>query len=157
MKRSPLISGIGGTKKRNEVYVYTAFRELIEELFEPRGSIPDKLIDLLGNKIKYHLVHKTKGYIILDYGFDDLVKILKLCKGFGLKTPLYKTFPLTLQQLIHDRISIYSAEISHLALIPMIMYRDPSIIVHTDFIRDIRSILQKHASPKEHEESHEKK
>lgn len=156
-KKSPLISGIGGNKERNEVYVYTAFRELIEELFEPRIPIPGELINLLGNKIKYHNVHVTKGYVILDYGFDDLVKILKLCKQFGLKTPLYKTFPLTLHQVIHDRIPIHSSEISHFALIPMILYRDASTIVQKDFIRDIRSIVQKHASPKELEESQEDK
>lgn len=122
-KKHPSISGIGGSRESGESYMQTALRECVEELFEP-SSIPKALFPKLA-EIAPQKVIQTRSYINAIYSFDDLQAMLTIMKRLGLRSPLYETFPKNLTELIMNRIPAKpsdekTAEISHLALIPVI-------------------------------------
>jgi hypothetical protein len=124
-KKYPTISGIGGSREADESYMQTGLRECIEELFAPI-YIPKSLIPKLSVIIPKKVV-KSGTYINIIYTFEDLQLMLKIIKRSGIDSPLYKIFPKTLNELIMSRIPDKSAEISHLALLPVIS----SISAHT--------------------------
>ena len=123
-KKHPSISGIGGSREPGESYMQTALRECVEELFEPT-SIPKALLPKL-TEIAPQKVIQSGSYINAIYSFDDLHAMLKVMKRQGLRSPLYETFPKNLTELIMNRIPTgalsgdKAAEISHLALLPVI-------------------------------------
>jgi hypothetical protein len=130
-KKHPSISGIGGSREPGESYMQTALRECVEELFEPT-SIPKTLIPKLAG-IAPQKVIQTGSYINAIYTFDDLHAMFLIIKRAGLQSPLYKTFPKTLMELIMNRKFTSAAEISHLVLLPVVAqsaetYMDPNFV-----------------------------
>ena len=134
-KMAPSISGIGGTKKPGETFQETAFRETIEELFNVE-KIPAGLLEAIEVNLTPETIAKNDTYVFIVLSFNDLETILRLCKSYGLKTPMYKKFPLTLQDLIFKRLLDSTAEISHLLLIPMVK----EICVDPYFVKDLSLI-----------------
>ena len=137
-KKHPSISGIGGSREPGESYMQTALRECVEELFEPK-SIPKTLIPKLAG-IAPQKVIQTGSYINAIYTFDDLHAMFLIIKRAGLQSPLYKTFPKTLMELIMNRKFTSAAEISHLVLLPVVAqsaetYMDPN------FVADMTSFM----------------
>lgn len=134
-KKHSSISGIGGSRERGENYMQTALRECVEELFEP-PSIPKSLLPKLAS-IAPQKVIQSGFYINAIYTFDDLHRMLLIMKRSGLISPLYKTFPKTLMELIMNRASTPTAEISHLALLPVVAqsadtFMDPYFVADMD-------------------------
>ena len=131
-KKHPSISGIGGSREPGESYMQTALRECVEELFEPT-SIPKALLPKL-TEIAPQKVIQSGSYINAIYSFDDLHAMLKVMKRQGLSSPLYETFPKNLTELIMNRIPTgalsgdKAAEISHLALLPVITQAADTLI-----------------------------
>lgn len=123
-KKHPSISGIGGSREPGESYMQTALRECVEELFEPT-SIPKALLPKL-TQIAPQKVIQSGSYINAIYSFDDLHAMLAIMKRTGLRSPLYETFPKNITDLIMNRVPTgalsgdKAAEISHLALLPVI-------------------------------------
>jgi len=126
------ISGIGGHREDGEAFQQTAFRETLEELFNV-NSFPKGLLEKIENTIVPQRIIKNEMYAFIVLTFKDLEEILRICKRYRLKTPVYKQFPLTLNQLIFNRLFDPDAEITHFALIPMIK----NISIDPHFVEDI--------------------
>jgi len=130
-KRQAFISGIGGRREKDESYIHTALRELIEELFEIDAE--DKIIQLLSERIKPKSIHFQGRYILLEYTFDDLNSILIYLHEHSYSNrALYTTFPISISELIFNRKS-YNGEIKQLVLLPL----EKNIEIDPLFISDI--------------------
>jgi hypothetical protein len=117
-KSLPYISGIGGTKMPGETFQRTAFRETIEEIFDVT-TFPLGLLTTIESILVPTRIIQNGNYIIIVLTFEDLELILRICRAYKLKTSVYDTIPLRLNDLIFNRKLDTSAEITHLALIPL--------------------------------------
>lgn len=136
-KSKRYISGIGGSREEHEAYIYTAFREMVEELFEyknPPKDMIETLIQLESPKKESEL----EKYIILSYSFEFLVTVLKHIASYNLSSKLYDEFPLTLTDLILKRKCITpDPELSHLCLLPVVKYMSRQKIMSRDFYEEL--------------------
>jgi hypothetical protein len=141
-KEKPCISGLGGHAETGETYLQTAYRETIEEIFHV-SVIPNGLIDTLIRKMAPKDVRIKKGYVILRFTFQDLEKLLKLCKQSKLQSPLYPKLPRNLFETIQQREFHKEAEISSLCLLPVVNHNiRVGQFIHPAFVHDIYEIHQ---------------
>ncbi len=141
-KEKPCISGIGGHAEQGETYLQTAYRETIEEIFHV-SAIPNGLVDTLIRKMAPKDVRIKKGYVILRFTFQDLEKLLQLCKQAKLQSPLYPKLPRTLLEVIQQRSIHKDAEISSLCLLPVVNHNiRVGQFIHPAFVHDIYEIYQ---------------
>jgi hypothetical protein len=129
-QQSDYISGIGGKRLQGETHFITAWRETIEELFDPPyipGILMDELRDIQPRDVF------GREYIIISYRFEQLQEMLPIFKRHLVKSKFYKEFPLTIAELILHRIPLKGAEITHLCLLPKV----ENMRVHKEFIGDI--------------------
>lgn len=124
------ISGIGGKRIEGEEYFATAWRETIEELFEPT-HIPANLMNEL-QSIEPARVF-GRDYIIISYRLEQLQDMLPIFKRHLVNSKFYREFPLTISDLILKRIIVRDAEITHLCLLPKV----ENIRVHKEFVGDV--------------------
>jgi hypothetical protein len=131
-KADPSISGIGGAKKPGELFQETAFRETLEELFHVE-TFPTGLLQAIEFSLTPESIVQNGTYLMIVFNFKDLETLLRICKYYRLKSPIYQQFPVTLKDLVFNRETDPGAEISHLTLIPMAKG------VHVDkyFVQDI--------------------
>ena len=115
------LSGLGG--KREVFYTgiqETAFRELLEELFA-FSTISSSLISLLCETFSCpDIMLCDSNYIVYVYSFEHLRRLLHICKSADVVSPLYSSFPDTLEALLFQRQHVGGIEISHLALLPVV-------------------------------------
>ena len=145
---SPSISGIGGKREGTETYMETALRETVEELFG-LSVVPLDLLSRMKGLLEPRRIHKTGSYVLVIYNFNDLEKILELVKRDVKVSPLYKTLPKSISELLLDRtmpvenlpvVNLPVAnlpEISHLCLLPVMK----NCIIDVEFLEDIDIIL----------------
>ena len=131
-KTIPCISGIGGKREGEELYMTTAIRETIEELFGI-VDIPSNLIEEINLKIIPQSIEQNGGYIIAIYSFIDLIQILNIVSSYSLPTLLYEVLPISLHELLFNRKHICEAEISHLVLLPVVS----QLTIDVDLLQDI--------------------
>ena len=127
------LSGFGGRKEETDIdWVHTAFREVIEELFDAT-DVSVALINQLRIAIPYREFDEVGSYINMRCNFGDLLTILNIASKH-IKSPLYKKMPLTLDELLLGRKPQLNSEIGPLALIPV------SVSVHVDpeFTEDLK-------------------
>lgn len=112
-----ILDGIGGTREEGETAIETAFRETLEELFEisPSAALVTEMRRLFKPRSKF----QTGQYICFVYNFKILEKMMVFLKGRGLRSPLYKVFPVTITELLFSR-RIRPTELTHLSLIPFV-------------------------------------
>ena len=131
------LSGIGGKREVSDrTPQETAFREALEELFS-LSDVPYSIIKQLCEVFSTPdpmLVSST--YIAYVYSFNDLTRLLHLCKGFGLVSPVYSSFPETIEDLLFQRIQ-GEGEVSHLAIVPVVKVAP---ILESFFQRDLEKI-----------------
>jgi len=129
------LSGFGGRKEETDIdWVHTAFREVIEELFDVT-DVSVAFINQLRVAIPYRPFDEVGSYINMRCSFADLQTILKIASNH-IKSPLYKKMPLTLDELLLSREPQISSEIGPLALIPVLV----SVLVDPDFTEDLKKI-----------------
>jgi hypothetical protein len=118
IKKEKMISGFGGKRERSdESYYHTAFREMIEELFECKG--PNDIILLCFHfEPKEVLYFEENLYVLLVFDFKQLKSMLEMFNKKGLKPNAYSKFPLTIDQLMFERIKMNS-EITNICLVPL--------------------------------------
>ena len=77
----------------------------------------------------------TKGYVMFRLTFEDLEMALRICAKpkYKLHSNLYRTMPLTLKDLLMNRLPISNTEIGSLALIPIAR----PVIVAEEFTQDL--------------------
>ena len=114
------LSGIGGKKEASDLTPQeTAFREALEELFN-LSDVPRSIIKQLCDAFSTpDPMLVSSHYIAYVYSFDDLTRLLHLCKSFELVSPVYLSFPETIEDLLFQRIQ-GEGEVSHLAIVPVV-------------------------------------
>ena len=119
-----MISGLGGKPLGGETTLETALRETIEEMF---GLTPTHwlLHGLLGFYSNRRAV-LNGSYTMYIFSFKDLVDFMAIVAGFMGESPYYYTFPRTMPELILHRYTPTGAEVSDLALVPVI--KEPFIL-----------------------------
>jgi hypothetical protein len=134
-KTTPYISGFGGNRLEGEPYEHTAVREMIEELFDIEATYD--MITWILNDLKPLRSIKHTGYMVLQYTFDDLDKIIKYLEPTGVNSTLYKVWPKNLYDLIFTRTPTKSSEISTICLLPFVK----DIVIDDKFKKDIDEII----------------
>lgn len=140
-KAQPCISGIGGKCEVGEDVFTCAIREMIEELFEIKHAISGLIWTV--KEVAPYGVLTNQGYYMIMYSFEDLERILRLIQTFGLQSPLYDVFPTNLNELLFKRKTDgISAEISHLALLPLIQHNEATgSFIDSYLMGDMEAIL----------------
>lgn len=113
-----MISGIGGKPKEFEALIHTAFREAIEELFGVKPSY--WLITSLSEIFKNAGSVQNGGYTMFVLSFDELTRFMNYVQASVQTSPYYAQFPESIHDLLLRRRTPPDAEVTHLALIPLV-------------------------------------
>ena len=133
-KRIPALYAIGGKREATDAnYRETASRETIEELFGIQNPSREILQRIL--LFAPHEEMIVNGYIMLRYGFGDLVAMMLTLRDQ--RSPFYRTMPTTVSDLVLGRRDVTGSEMSHLCLLPMV---SPALSVSSDLADDIRRL-----------------
>lgn len=109
-------SGFGGSREARETIRETAFREALEELLEPEGSI-QPLVNSLKERYKSYTVIRKGSYRFLILSFNELLDILKEAKAIDLKSQIYKSIPTTIAAFLTKRQPKPTTEVHELILL----------------------------------------
>lgn len=112
-----LVSGFGGKALEAEESIHGALRETVEELLE-LFDIPQIIDDIFIHYLPQRFF-QNGSYLLLQYTFEDLEDILKTIQSYKVVSPVYETFPLTIQDLLFKRKRSETAEIQCLAFLPL--------------------------------------
>ena len=130
------LSGFGGRRESEDIdWCHTAWREVIEELYN-ESVLPPTLIMTLRVKIPLRQDPTyNNGYVMFRLTFEDLEMALRICAKpkYKLQSNLYTTMPLTLKDLLMNRLLISNTEIGSLALIPIAR----PVTIAEEFTQDI--------------------
>ena len=113
-----MISGIGGKPFELEPLIHTAFRETIEELFGVKPTY--WLITSLAEIFKTAGSVQNGGYTMFVLSFDDLLRFMGYVQISVQTSPYYAKFPESIHDLLLRRRTPPDAEVTHLALIPLV-------------------------------------
>lgn len=113
-----MISGIGGKPFELEPLIHTAFRETIEELFGVKPTY--WLIVSLAEIFKTAGSVQNGGYTMFVLSFDELTRFMNYVEASVQTSPYYAQFPKSLDDLLLRRRAPADAEVTHLALIPLV-------------------------------------
>ena len=133
------ISGIGGKRQGNENFSQTAIREMLEELFQAQCSL--ELIERIEAYVIPESIIRNDNYIILVYSFKSLNDIMKLLISLDAKSPIYRTFPKNLNELIFNRVPLNNSEISCLCLIPVVHHPKTYQFIDDNLLDDMRLLI----------------
>ena len=111
-----IISGIGGRCEEDEDSIHNAIRETIEELFEIY-DVPEVIDEILIHYIPRRFI-TNNTYTILVYTFEDLLDFVKIIESYHLYSPIYETFPKSMEDFLLKRTPTPSSEIKALVLLP---------------------------------------
>jgi hypothetical protein len=129
-----MISGIGGKPFELEPLIHTAFREAIEELFGVKPTY--WLVVRLAELFKHARTVQNGEYTMFILSFDELTRFMNYVQASVQTSPYYAKFPQSVHDLLLCRRAPADAEVTHLALIPLV----------TDYFRvdqrDIPLIIQ---------------
>jgi hypothetical protein len=137
-KNQPRISGLGGKALNGESYITAAIRETLEELFEINPA------PLIIQDIQMYLIPQrtiqNESHTMLEYSFEDLHCMLDILRTHQIQSPLYNTMPKNITELIFRRNINPKAEVSHLALLPMV-HHEGTDFVGKEVLSDIKLLL----------------
>jgi hypothetical protein len=136
-KKIPIISGFGGSLQSGEDWQTAAVRETLEELFDIESPPPELITQiketLFSSSSRQH-VYISENYTYTTLYFSDLITILNLTSDSGIQSPIYpRGIPLTINDLIFNRIFTPKSEVQQLILLPV----DHNIKLDPYFIEDI--------------------
>ena len=134
-KPVPFISGIGGEREVGESLLECAMREMSEELFGLATLNTTALGAPLGC-IRKH------GYAMFVYTFDALERLLRFMRYRRVRSPYYTGgIPGTVGDLVLRRRVVREAELSHLAILPLIAdHPDGAPFVVPYFVADMAAV-----------------
>jgi hypothetical protein len=115
---------------------------MIEELFEVT-TIPLQLIQDIEKYIIPSRFVQTGSYIMAVYTMSDIVPILRLVKRHRIRSPLYEKIPQTLDDLLFKRKipSDKPPEITHLAILPVVIHPSDVPFVDPHVVQDMGKLL----------------
>jgi hypothetical protein len=111
------ITGLGGKGLFGEKPIQTAWREVLEELFDWK-EVDGFLLDLLA-EFEPDSTITNNNYIQHIYSIDLLETVLEICKTCSMESKLYKIFPTTIPELLFNRVKNNTLEIKDLCLLPL--------------------------------------
>ena len=128
-----VLDGIGGSREEGETAIETAFRETLEELFDivPSAALVAEMRRHFNPRSNF----QTGQYICFVYNFKTLEKMMVFLKAHGLRSPLYKVFPVTVAELLFNR-RIRPTELTHLSLIPFV----DELSLEEQFLKDFSRV-----------------
>lgn len=137
-KKIPIISGFGGSIKPGEDWQTAAVRETLEELFDienPPSELITQIKEILFSSSSHQQnTHTSDNYTYATLYFSDLITILHIVSESGIQSPIYPNgIPLTIADLIFNRIFTTKSEVQQLVLLPI----DQNIKLDSYFIEDI--------------------
>lgn len=135
-KSTKKISGLGGKAKTEEYLHHTALRETLEELLGQR-EYPMELLYDLEHSLNPQNKYLHGDYYILVFSFTDLEEFLQITKKYISISEYYKTFPVTVSDLLFNRIYTEKNEVQQLCLLPVAQ----NIIIDKYFQKDINLFL----------------
>jgi len=131
-----ILSGFGGMALELEESIHAALRETIEELLEI-FDIPHIIDDIFIHYIPRRFF-QNGTYLLLQYTFEDLEDMFATINAYKVHSPLYESFPLTVQDLLFKRKKLETAEIQTLALLPL----EVGMQLDDAFLSDIALLLK---------------
>lgn len=140
------ISGFGGKREVGENWIQTAFRETVEEFFhvsltavqDPAAFYNDLKRSIAPSRVLFQNKESFK-YLTLVFGFSELVRFLRICKRHLKTSPVYATFPTSIQAALMGRRPVAGAEIFHLILWPL-QFENALMEFSMDLMVDIRHL-----------------
>jgi 8-oxo-dGTP pyrophosphatase MutT (NUDIX family) len=133
------LSGLGGKREHSDQCSQeTAFRELLEELLGVATVPPSLMTDLCSAFSCPELMICDSHYVLFVYSFKDLVRLLHLCKSSGITSPLYTSFPESIEALLLERLP-HDGEISDLALVPV----RSGMVLDPCFQEDLEKLMER--------------
>jgi hypothetical protein len=131
-----IISGLGGKQEASDpTLYYTAVRETLEELYDIKPSTG--LINQVIHALKPHVTIDFEGYANFYLSFDQLNLLMEMVAA-DTASPIYRTMPRTITDLIQNRRPLPNSEISALALMPM----ESNAQIDAEFNNDIKHFKQ---------------
>ncbi len=141
------MSGLGGKKEAGESWYITAIRETVEELFHV-SVIPTSLFAALEQIRPVHVfIEPDSRYVCIVYSLQDLPRFLGICRRF-LQSPLYPSFPRSVDDLLYRRAMNADAEIMQLVVWPHCV-PNRRFRITKDLIEDLRMVRNIFANPTE--------
>lgn len=141
-KCTPFISGIGGSKIKDETPTDTAIREAVEEIFD-LIEIPNGMLDVIKLGINPGKIVINGSYVTLVYSFEDLEYIIDIVNRYEVKSRSYDLIPISITDLVLNRkvSTNKKTEITHLCLLPLVSHSTRSSLVDVNLVKDISIIL----------------
>ncbi len=132
------ISGLGGKREGSETPIETAWREVLEEIFDWRTEeISDSLLAFCFSLEPLHTFEKN-NYICFIFSFTQLEQILE---QISVASRLYKKIPRTIGDLVFDRIFISHTPFEKVPEISQILvYSLYAICPNVEFYSDIVNV-----------------
>lgn len=94
-------SGFGGKRKGNETAWETALREVVEELYGI--SLPAVSLETLQHALSPMEFYTNKFYVFFVMPLDFVFKLGEMLDLIEYKSPFYKKYPRTLNELFESR------------------------------------------------------
>lgn len=130
------VSGLGGKAAAGEIPIETAWRETLEELFDMSYTAIRVLLPIITSHIQPSRSIQDAYYTSFVYTFKDLEKALSILKTYHVVSPFYRIFPISVAELVIRRKALKSAEVSTLALVPLVA----RLNIAPDFVRDLAAL-----------------
>jgi hypothetical protein len=136
--KPPFLSGFGGGKHAQDLdWVGTAWRETIEELWGV-PAVPPHIVNQLRTEVKTRNILIQPGYVQILLHLEDVSTILRILKRNQFPSPIYTSYPLSLEELLLKR-RIGKTEITHLCLLP---FSEETLRLAPEFAADIRHMVR---------------
>jgi hypothetical protein len=131
--------GFGVKREADEPWWQTAFRETVEELLEPERISFNLYHALASNMSPQRIIYDEETeYVALVFSLADVGTFLRICASY-ISSPLYRTFPRSLEDLMFGRLVLEDAEIADVVLWPM-RERHRLFRVTRDILKDFNAV-----------------
>jgi hypothetical protein len=112
------ITGFGGHCIGRETPAQTAFREVVEELFEV--EVGEELVDKLISEFRLKEFYLNDNYWVAKCSFEELERLLMIVKQSGIVSLLYDEMPIKIEDLVFRRklFNVEHVEHTHIVLLP---------------------------------------
>ena len=131
-------SGFGGKCHENELYIDTAVREVVEEIFGIFSLSPAILSEL--GKCVVSAPRNDGGYMLFIEPIDTLLNMCEVLRKNAQISPYYQTIPSSLDSILVPRHVNYSSEISKLLFFAFRDIQDIRYLFTDEFYQDIQSL-----------------
>jgi hypothetical protein len=131
-------SGFGGKCHENEIYIDTAVREVVEEIFGIFSLSPDVLSEL--GKCVSSAPRNDGGYMLFIEPIDTLLNMCEVLRKNAQISPYYQSIPSHVDGIIVKRYVNSTSEINKLLMFAIRDIQDIRYLFTDEFYQDIQSL-----------------